>query len=94
LNEEEKQEILDKYYEDVAWLRAHISPDDVYDFCTQLRMALRFFFGRLIDEIDIDEETKLDAMLNQYTKNFLGLELMQISGSETMINAEFKIEEI
>lgn len=93
MTDDEKKKLLDDYYEDVAWLRAHVPMDDIYEFAQQLKMNAEYFMGRLMQEIDVSKEVKNDPTLANYVRNLSALFYMKSENYPGTINTDIDVIE-
>ena len=68
-----KEELLQKYYENVEYLRRNIPPDDIYLFTEQTFMAAMFFLKKWSDCENIRAEMARCTIADKWVKNILNL---------------------
>ncbi len=90
MEDERKKEVMRQYYEDVAWLRRCISPDDIFEFTEQALIAASFFLSKWSDWVDITEEGKKDKEAEAWIRNIISIRLIKESGYEGPISFEMK----
>jgi hypothetical protein len=90
MNEKEKKQHIDKFNKDVAWLKANVPRDDIYEFAEQALMAADFLIGRLNEWVDVVEECEDDKILEAWVKNIMGIRILRERERYGFIDTELK----
>jgi hypothetical protein len=69
----EKEELLKRFNENVAYLERNIPPDDIYLFTEQTFMAALYFLHRWSECEDINAVCQEDSIAKKWVLNILGL---------------------
>lgn len=90
MNDQEKEKHLEKFRQNVQWLREQIPPDDIYEFAEQALMAADFFISELSSWVDLSMESEQDKVLALWLKNVVGMRVLRDQGYKGRIDMTMK----
>lgn len=72
-----KEELIKRFNENVAYLERNIPPDDIYLFTEQTFMAALYFMHRWSKHEDINAVCQDDLIARKYVQNILSLKQLR-----------------
>lgn len=90
MNEDQRNDFVERFNKNVQWLKDVIPPEDIYQFAEQALMASDFFISELSDWVDIEEEAKRDKALSFWLKNIVGIRVLRDQGFQGKIDITIK----
>ena len=88
--DEEKKKVLQKFKEDVAWLKQNIGQDDIYEFAQQALTGASYFIHKWSEWVDIEDEVDKDKVTAAWIKNIIGVIVQRELRLPTSIDTDFK----
>lgn len=73
----DKNELMKKFRENIAYLERNIPPEDIYVFTEQTFMAALFFLKRWSDWVDVDTEMNECEVTKKWVMNIIGLQMLR-----------------
>ncbi len=87
-----KDELLKKFEENVAYLKRNIPPDDIYVFAEQTFMAAMYFISKWGEWVELRDEANNDPVSRKWLVNILALQYMRKNGEDCTL--DFKLDEL
>ncbi len=73
----DREKYLQKFREDVEWLKENIPEEDIYEFAEQALCAADFFIMKWREWVDIEEEAEKDKVIGKWLQNVVGLRILK-----------------
>lgn len=90
---EKKQESLELYKENVAWLRRVIPRDDIYDFSEQILMGCDFLLAELGKHINYFDEAEKDKKFACWLQNMIVIRGLREQKYDGILTSKFKFSD-
>ncbi len=85
-----KEEMLKKFEENVAYLERNIPPDDIYMFTEQTFMAALYFLNKWSEHVDLKDQALLDPVAKKWIMNIMGLVILRDKNMDVQIDLDLK----
>lgn len=83
-------EVMSRFEKDVIWLRNHLPPDDVYQFCQQCLLGAVFLVDKWKSGKDFQELANKDPLTRVWLQNIYGILALQNTDIDGIVNVDMK----
>jgi hypothetical protein len=88
----DKEQIMEKFEQNVAYLQRNIPPDDIYAFSEQTFMACIYFLGKFSALADIEKECERDPMFFRWVRNILGFQKLKDDNQDIDLDLDLNMD--
>jgi len=86
-----KEELLEKFNKNVAYLQRIVPPDDIYIFTEQTFMAALFFLQKWAELTDVQQACKDDPVTAKWVRNIAGYLMIRDNDEDAQIDLDMDI---
>lgn len=92
--DEEEEEIIQDYQQQVNWLRDRVPYDDIYDFAHQMIMSAEIVLAELAAHADVPKLMQENSLFNQRASNIMSIYFMKKDGFNGIIDTSWSVKKL